>query len=360
MTDVPSPARLLPPGYGLIGCPITPPCSYVREPFTTTTTRQLKTIDAPTRTRAEVKQLLARHLQEERVGINPEMEMKVKSIENTVAHVYRLQSFWESRYASWSYVPDHAHDAASEPVKDSSAVSLPDPWSISVTPLRPFEDYNVIVPVPGSVSSEVCHRCAGTGALDCPACESSGLSQCHRCSRASPRRPSLKSCSGCGIKRQLICASCCGSGDLPCPTCHATGRLKYTLQLESRFHTSSNHFLSNAAGLPLHLVTRDILSTVLEETSALLRPLQVSEFADVELVGASQRLHSKQTNPPDTGSVLLLQKQEVHAFPVTVVRIKCRGKQRVMHVFGDDARVRLDKYPPFWSQLATLRLSLSP
>ena len=347
----------LPDSYGVFGSPISLPDHLIFKSSSSPSKRTINTIEPPALSKSEIKCLVASHLMEKRITINPDQEIKYKVIDNTIAHIYCLRSFTETRTASWSCSPSNE-----ETVDDATNGSIPDAWEIPIEPERMFESHSVTVPVPHSSFLESCPVCSGNGSVDCADCDATGLSDCHKCAqRNSNKRDSSRTCPDCGIKRQLICHTCYGCGEVNCLTCDGNRSLKYILTLQARFEVHSSSIFSNAGGLPVHLVTDDMTVKILEEAGDSVCPIQVNEFVDVEVVAASQKLHSEHAQTMGKEGRLLAQKQEISALPLTIVGFKCRGKKRRLHVFGRaEKTVHFNKYPPNWSHLVTFRHSLSP
>lgn len=82
---------------------------------------------------------------------------------------YELQTFTEKRETSWAFTPYGGGD-----VDGPSNGPAPLPWDVEAHPAHMFHDEVKVVQVPHTASVKECHRCKGTGSLQCSECHGKG------------------------------------------------------------------------------------------------------------------------------------------------------------------------------------------
>ena len=90
-------------------------------------------------------------------------------IANDFLRQYELQTFTEKRETSWAFTPYGGGD-----IDGPGSGTAPLPWEVSAQPAHHFHDEVKVVQVPHTASVKECHRCKGTGSLQCSECHGKG------------------------------------------------------------------------------------------------------------------------------------------------------------------------------------------
>ncbi|EDQ87381.1 uncharacterized protein MONBRDRAFT_10213 [Monosiga brevicollis MX1] len=347
-------------------CAVIAPPSEAPVPIAQIIPNAFRPEPTPTPTEEELKDALKSRMDEACcAGTKAAQEMNLRSHTSNVCYVYEFKSFTEKRSTRDRTVPYAGQD-----VDGPERGLAPHPWAIGVMTPHPFVVSEDRKPVPHTSRVHACNNCAGLGNIMCTFCQGRGRSQCTFCNGIG-RRSDGQPCSSCHSSGVRVCHTCNGSGRRMCSRCRGSGRLMTYLELIVTWsvHDSQKVFDEDAFCLPLDKVIQGQGRCVYQEQDAqvslksgtvqrvhVVRHLRSRGCLNVQvmaLVGsplpkidavASSLVQQHRTIIPSTERVLL-QRQTVHAIPITHVTAHWNGKDFQYWMYGLDGKVHAPDYP---------------
>lgn len=261
-------------------------------------------------------------------------EMLVKKLAASNSYHYCLETYVETRTATWEQEPYTGQ------LVDSPANGTPcPPWNILCTPHDTFTNEIHLIEIPHTALVLACVGCQSQGFLRCFNCLGRGFKRCINCHgsgkvwKAEPRGPrrmhSCWRCRGTGRKR---CPSCGGDGRVACRTCKGYKFLKYFINLRVEFSNNPCEHLINHSDLPDDLLKNTQGYQIFQQTQPMVWP--IVNHTDKELCSLSQLLISEHSKIFPSYSRIILQQQRLEAIPVTLCSYKCSEEELRFWIYG--------------------------
>lgn len=274
--------------------------------------------------------------------------MIIKSIENTSAYHYSLETFGERRETCWLYEP-YMGGAVDSPMNGPAPFS----WDISVQPNVIFKEAKTQVEVPHTSSVKPCHECATIGKRKCVNCLGDGQIICMSCSGSGRRHiPSTSTdhqdnyrteeCMFCNGRGRRKCMSCYGEGQIRCETCQGRGQLRYFIQLTVTWKTHIDDYIVERTSLPDELIRSVSGQVAFEEQLPRIWP--VNNFPDEAVNKASADLIQQHINNYHMEK-LIQQRHRIRVVPVSQVFYSWRSHDSYFFVYGFENQVYAPDYP---------------
>uniref|UniRef100_T1JCR8 CR-type domain-containing protein n=1 Tax=Strigamia maritima TaxID=126957 RepID=T1JCR8_STRMM len=288
-------------------------------------------------------------------------EMVFRSIENTSAFHYTLETFGESRQTCWMFEP-----YIGQPIDSCLNGPAPTPWEIGVPTPAAYKETKMKTEVPHTASVKSCHDCAAIGRRRCPTCLGDGQVNCTSCG-GSGTQFNNETCSFCngqrkrrysiGLLERFIRTN---NSDIRCLTCHGLGQI-----FRSPRKNHIDDYIVERTSLPDDLVRTVSGQLAFEEDLPRVWPInhfpdQAVNIASTQLVQQHNTNYSmeriiRQTrhmtyifddvNERRCSMYRVTERHRVRIVPVTQVYYTWKEKTDYFFVYGFENKVYAPNYP---------------
>ncbi|XP_075218578.1 protein SSUH2 homolog isoform X2 [Lycorma delicatula] len=294
-------------------------------------------------TEDQVREALLRHVSKRCCyGTKPAKGLSFNFVQATYAFLYRLETFTERRESAWSFVPFNGNCE----VDGSENGEAPLPWDIEVLPKALFESEVKSLRVPHTSSVKACHRCAGTGHIQCPECRAKGWIRCLTCN-GEGFNSEQEICVHCRVSRHGFgrqdCFKCKATGKLPCPPCESSGLILCFIQLTITWKTNVSEKIIKKICIPEKFIQMSKGKEIFLEEGERVSPLE--DLPDEEEICVSSANFIEKHSILYSDQKFLAQRQRVSVVPIADITYEWKGKEGQFFVYGIDNKIHAPDYP---------------
>uniref|UniRef100_A0A803SKR0 CR-type domain-containing protein n=1 Tax=Anolis carolinensis TaxID=28377 RepID=A0A803SKR0_ANOCA len=176
--------------------------------------------------------------------------MVITDLQSLNTYRYHLETFTETRFASWKSEPYWG-----EEVDSPQSGAAPLPWDLRADVPDMFKDKIMTIKVPHTSSVTGCPACECSGRKTCTLCWGHKTVPCLMCTgRGYPLFNNL-SCTLCAGRRIVKCEICNGQGTTTCRDCG--GKTQLLSYIEAQVEWKSHVFeyaVNQRSGFPIELL----------------------------------------------------------------------------------------------------------